>query len=441
MEQRFDPVNVPPASSSQAALAAEQRALARWQRLGQRMRSVTPSDLVRFVMVAGALSIVIWELWQARGVMAPFYAGLALAYITVPLVNRLDRLLPRSLAVALVVIAEILLLIGLAATLIPAVLGQLGRLLARIPRGDDLRQLIDQLTAYVNTLPAPTQQFIRGGAQQVASDLRENFTSYIQGLLSLAATGAFSLVSTFGFLLSFLIVPTWLMAVLSDQKVGRQALDRNLPAWMRKDFWAVVRIIDRPLRSYVNGQLVMAMVVGGLTYVGLALLQRWGLLNTEYKLLFALVAGALELIPLVGPILYTVLAGLAGLSNSLQSGVLLVGLAVLAQQLANRLVAPRIERRYAGHIPAALLAVAIVLISQLGLFWLLLAGPLTAIVVDLFRYVYGRFRDPPRPAGLLPGEPMPAAVPAVPVAARRRVSQVRVRRQVRTTEAPETRGS
>jgi predicted PurR-regulated permease PerM len=441
MDQRFEHSGVPPSSSGEAALAAERRARVRWQRLGQHLRSVTPEGLVRFVMAAGALAIVIWQLWQARVVLTPFFAGLVLAYITVPLVNRLDRVLPRWLAVVLVLIGEILLLFGLAVTLVPALFGQLIQLIVHLPRGDDLRKLIDQLSGYVRTLPAPTQEFIRGGVQQVIGDLRENFTGYVQGLLRLAAAGAFGLLSTFGFLLSFLIVPTWLMALLTDQKAGVAALDRHLQGSIRKDFWAVVRIIDRPLRAYVNGQLVMSLAVGGLAYLGLALLQRWGWLTVEYKLLFALTAGALELIPLVGPILYIVLAGLIGLTASPQAGALLLGLAVLSQGLVNQLIAPRIERHYAGHIPAELLAVAVVLISQFGLFWLLLAGPLTAIVVDLFRYVYGRFREPPRPAGVLPGEPLPVDVPVVLVPARRRMSHERVRSRARDAEAQHARGS
>src|SRR4029453_12498239 len=103
MEQRFEHTGAPQSTSGEAALAAERRARARWQRLGQRLRSVTPEGLVRFVLGGGALSIVIWQLWQARVVLTPFFAGLMLAYITVPLVNRLDRVLPRWLAVVLVV--------------------------------------------------------------------------------------------------------------------------------------------------------------------------------------------------------------------------------------------------------------------------------------------------------------------------------------------------
>jgi predicted PurR-regulated permease PerM len=441
MAQPFEHTDAPLATPSEAALEAERRAGARWQQLGQRLRSVTPAGLARFVLAAGALSIVIWQLWQARVVLAPFFAGMVLAYVTAPLVNRLDRLLPRPIAVLVLVIGELLLLIGLVATLVPALFGQLGRLLTGLPSSADLRQLVDQLSAYLRTLPAPTQEFISGGVQQLAGDMRTNFTSYVQGLLRLAVTGAFSLLSTFGFLLGFLIVPTWLMALLTDQRAGVEALDRHLPGWMRKDFWAVVRIVDRPLRAYVNGQLVMALAMGGLTYLGLALLQRWGWLVVEYKLLFALTAAALELIPLVGPTLYAVLAGLLGLTVSPQAAGLLIGLAVLSQLLANQLVAPQIERRYAAHIPTVLLAVAVVLISQFGLFWLLLAGPLTAIVVDLYRYVYGRFREPPRPAGLLPGEPLPTVAPAVTAPASRRMGQAHRRGRVRTPEAPRAGGA
>ena len=428
MKQQFAPTGAPPADED--ALEAERRARARWRRVGQRLRSITPSGLARFVMVAGALTFVIWQIWTARVVLAPFFAGLALAYITAPLVNRLDRVLPRWFAILTLVTGEMLLLMGLLATLIPALFAQLGGLVAHLPSRDELRLLIDQLSAYVRTLPTPTQEFIRGGVQQVLGVMRENFIGYLQGLLVLVAAGAFGLMNTFGFVLSFLVVPTWLVAVLTDEKAGIESLDRQLPDWMRKDFWAAVRIVDRPLRAYVNGQLVMALAVGALNYLGIVLLQRWGWPTVDYRLLVALLAGLLELVPIVGPILYALLAGLVGLTVSVQAAGILFVLAVASQVLANQLVAPRLERRYAGHISSAVLAVAIVLISQFGLFWLILAGPLTAIAIDLFRYAYGRLREPSRPAGLLPGEPLPEATPAMPARARWRMRRLAARGRV-----------
>ena len=74
-----------------------------------------------------------------------------------------------------------------------------------------------------------------------------------------------------------------------------------------------------------------------------------------------------------------------------------------AAQVVNTLVLPHVERRVAD-LPPTVLVLVIVALSQLGLIWVLLATPVAAVAYDLFRYVYGRFAEPPRPAGLLPGE-------------------------------------
>src|SRR5207248_8041563 len=66
----------------------------------------------------------------------------------------------------------------------------------------------------------------------------------------------------------------------------------------------------------------------------------------------------------------------------------------------------RIMGVYLNLNPAILMPMVYIL-GRYGLVWIVLSGPLTAIGRDLFVYVYGRFQEPPRPAGLLPGEPLP----------------------------------
>jgi predicted PurR-regulated permease PerM len=73
------------------------------------------------------------------------------------------------------------------------------------------------------------------------------------------------------------------------------------------------------------------------------------------------------------------------------------------QQLQGTFVAPRVQRRSIDLHPA-ILVVILVLLSQFGWLWVLLAAPLAIAARDVFRYVYGRLDDPPRPAGLLPGQ-------------------------------------
>ena len=66
-----------------------------------------------------------------------------------------------------------------------------------------------------------------------------------------------------------------------------------------------------------------------------------------------------------------------------------------------------------------MIVVAIVALSQFGVVWLFLAAPVVVIIRDLFRYAYGRLSEPPRPAGLLPGEPLPVSQPVTSIPARR----------------------
>ena len=53
--------------------------------------------------------------------------------------------------------------------------------------------------------------------------------------------------------------------------------------------------------------------------------------------------------------------------------------------------------------------------SQLGLIWLLIAAPVLAIARDIVRYLAGRLDDPPKPAGVIPGERASRAAAAAAV--------------------------
>ncbi|NTU83958.1 MAG: AI-2E family transporter [Chloroflexales bacterium] len=391
-----------------------------WQGLWARVRAITPSQLAHFVLIAGALGLIGWLVWRNRVSLAPFFVGIVLVYISLPLVDGLDRLLPRWLAILLVMAAELGLFIFLVGTLGPPLAAQIAGFLEHLPTPLRLRGLFEQLVGYLQGLPEPMRELVRESLEPTVARLRENLIEMLRALLDFVIIGLLELANASGFILSFLIVPTWIFAVLLNHGAGLRAVDRLLAPWLRPDFWAVARIVDRPLRAFLGGQVVMGLSVGAISYLALQLIERLGLANVEFPLLLAVVAGLLELIPIVGPLLYVLVAGLAGLTVSPQLAGTLALVALGVQVLANWLIWPRLERRYASAIPPVLLAVAVVIISQVGLLWLLLAGPLTAIAVDLFRYLYGRVADPPRPAGILPGEQQPAPAQPAPASPRRR---------------------
>jgi predicted PurR-regulated permease PerM len=102
--------------------------------------------------------------------------------------------------------------------------------------------------------------------RQAVTTVRDNLLVYLQTLLTTGLSGALSLLNTFGFILSFLVIPTWLFAVLGDRNLNTRVLAPRLPPWLRGDLLAVLRIFNRTFRAFVGGQLIIGLAVGLLTY-------------------------------------------------------------------------------------------------------------------------------------------------------------------------------
>ena len=69
-----------------------------WHRLWMQLKSITPAELGRGVLVLLLLLIIGWLLTISWATLLPFQIGLVLAYIVLPLVNWLDRFMPRRTA-------------------------------------------------------------------------------------------------------------------------------------------------------------------------------------------------------------------------------------------------------------------------------------------------------------------------------------------------------
>lgn len=396
-------------SFEQESLAASQRKARRaWKMVWQRILSITPSGLVRFLLVSGALVALLWLLISSLPSLFTLLIGLLLAYMTLPVVNWLDGFLPRWLAVLLVILCELAFVVLFLALLIPAAIQQILQFLRYLPSTEQLQALLTRLAQQMRSWPDPIQVFIRGWLQQTSATMQRNLVSYIQGLLSFGFRSILALVSTISFGLSLLFIPTWLFAVLNDQRKGTRILDSVLPDRLRPDFWAAVRIVDRTFSVYLRELVVMGFAVAVATFTGLKLLERLGGQAIPFPLLLAIFAGFTDLIPTVGIILGTIPAVLFGLAISWQTALAILVLYIIVHFLRNWLLAPLFTGRSITIHPG-ILVVILLIASQFGLLWLFVAAPLAQVLVDLFRYTYGRFSDPARPAGVLPGEPAPSA--------------------------------
>lgn len=400
----------PTGSTPEAQLiASAARARAAWQHLWLRLRSVTPAMLVRFVMVILAAWGIFWLLTKSLLILAPFILGALLAYLLLPLVDRLHGLLPRWLAVTLVFAGGLILAITAVRLGIPPLAEQIGRLLQSTPTFEELESLLTEANKLVSSLPPNIQTWINNGLNQTVTTLQTNLVDYLQGILRFLMGYALGLVNTVTFVLGFLITPFWLFYVLNDYHAGKRVLKRLLPTWAQADVLAILRICDNIFSSYLRGQVLLGLSVGLASYIGLSALSALGFGGIQYILVLAIIAGITELIPYAGPVLGAIPAVALALTHSWESALAVLVLYIVIQQLENYILVPRVLGHSVDIHPALMMLILLVL-SQFGLLWVILAAPLAAMLRDLFRYTYGRLSDPPLPAGILPWEtPTPVA--------------------------------
>lgn len=370
---------------------------------------VTPRQIGRTALVLAAIYGVGWLLWSARSALTPFIFGAVLAYLFLPLVNRLNRQVPRWAAILLVYLLVLILVVTFFAFLVPPLIDQLAQAIDALPSIPQIQGWADMLLVEYRQILANLPDNVRPQVQEVVgglltqglNTLRSNFVDYMQSVGRFLLDSVLSVANTVSFLLGFFLVPFWLFYVLMDQRAGSDTLNRTMPPWVRRDFWGIVSIVNRDFSGYLRGQLLLGLAVGSAAGIGLFVLSLFGL-RVPYILLLAVIAGITELVPVIGPIIGSVPAIILGFLDSPTTGVAVLLLYVAIQQLENNFLVPRIVGESVGLHPAVLMVLLVVCAQVFGLAGAILSAPMGAVARDVFTYLYGRLSDPPTPAGQLP---------------------------------------
>ena len=387
--------------------AARARARAAWADVGDRLATVTPAALGRAalaVAVIATITVAIVGTWPA---LLPFAVGGILAYAVLPVVDGLDRILPRSLAAIVAMLAVVALIGAILVIVVPPLTGAIIELSGRIPSPDEIDT---ELETILGGLPAETRDVVGPILVAVAGVARDGLTDASGGLRDVVGTALQAALGVAGAVLGLIVLPTWMLTVMTTNRRGRAVLDRRFAGWLRADAWAVLRMLDRAAGTYLRGFIVVAFVVGLLAWLGLMASPQLGGPTFQGPLALAVFAGAVQVIPELGPLLGFI-PSLLLLAYDPERAVVYTAVYLAARFIGGGVVGDRlVEGRLGVH--RAVLIPGVVVLSQIGPLALLLSAPILAFGSDLVRYLHGRLSEPPRPAGLLPGEPLPATTQA-----------------------------
>ncbi|MBP9819460.1 AI-2E family transporter [Candidatus Woesebacteria bacterium] len=148
----------------------------------------------------------------------------------------------------------------------------------------------------------------------------------------------------------------------------------------------VLRSIEKQLGGWVRGELLLIMIIGVMTYMGLALL------SIPFALPLAIMAGMLEIIPNIGPTVAAVPAVLIALVTygPVMGGVVLL-FSIVVQQLENNLIVPKIMSKHAAVSPLVTIVAILIGLKIGGVIGALLAVPVYIIVRTLYTAFFKQY--------------------------------------------------
>jgi predicted PurR-regulated permease PerM len=157
-----------------------------------------------------------------------------------------------------------------------------------------------------------------------------------------------------------------------------------IPQDQRDDMIELITAMEARVGLYITGQGILAVVIGVLSLIAYVLI---GLPNA---LVLAIAAGLMEVVPLIGPFLGAIPAGLVALSISPEKLIWVIVASIIIQQLENNLLVPRIMNRTVGVNPFVTLLSLFAFSLFFGIAGALMAIPVAAIIqLVLNQYVFG----------------------------------------------------
>ena len=406
--------------TADAGSAQRDYAAAKWADLRDRLGTVTPQAVARSALAVAVVAASAWLVRETWPAFLPFVVGGVVAYALLPAVDALDRLMPRAIAAVAAVIVAVGAVVGILVLLLPPLAAAFVRFATELPTQAEIQVAIARLQQQLGSLPEGSATVVVPALASLAGAVRDLFAGASVGLDDVVRGAVAAMLNAVGALIGLIVLPVWMLTLMSQKRRARLAIDNEITPSLRRDVWAVAAIVDRAAGAYIRGYLLSAVFVGILTYAFARILPTLGGPTFAHAGTVAVFAGASQVVPIVGPIIGLLPAVLVA---PIDTGLALayVGVYLLARFVGGTLLGARLQQRRLGVHPAILVP-GVVMVGQFGAFWLLLSAPIVAIAVDLVKYVHGRLSEPPRPAGVLPGQQAVAsaasagAVPVSPLA-------------------------
>ncbi|MDI3543127.1 MAG: hypothetical protein PWP57_730 [Candidatus Atribacteria bacterium] len=239
--------------------------------------------------------ITLYLTYILRDVLIPFVLGGLLAYALSPAVQFLNsRGFSWKISVLIVFVIILVFFLALFIFLVPEVISQFRTLTFQWSQYSE--SLIDKILEGIEKLD---ERYPDSNISQTIESFLTTISANLQNYLTHIISGIPNLVSILAniIFLGFIMTPVALYFFMADATKVRRSLVRMFPSSHRKEYVALFREIDQILGGFIRGRALIALFVGICATVGLALM------NIDFALAIGVIAGIVEIVPYLGPVI------------------------------------------------------------------------------------------------------------------------------------------
>ena len=319
------------------------------------------------VGLAAAVAVIAWLAWKVGVIFPPLILAGALVFLLNPFITLLQRRrVPRAAGVGLTYLGflSVVALVGL--VLFPAVRDQGENLSKRWP------EIRTKIETWVDERAASTEgtpfEFDR---KQLTEAITSSDTSLRDQVRQVTEFG----IQVFHVLLVLILAPIFAFYLLVDLPHLKRVAEGVVPDGAREEVLHISRKVNQAVGGFFRGQLVVALIVGALSSIGMLII------DLPFWLLVGMVAGFFNLIPLIGPYIGAVPGIIIALTT--QEPITAVWVAAImtgVQQIDNHFISPLVMSRVVKLHPVLVMVALLLGGTLFGFFGLLVAVPSAAVL-------------------------------------------------------------
>ena len=308
-------------------------------------------------------------------ILIPLLLGGVLYYVSEPLQRFLEKKgAPRWASISVIIVILLGLIAGFLLLIGKPISEQVDNLVNNAP---SIGKQIEELAGYVldkdklEALPPQVEDFVNkisNSIQGIAVTTSKSLVSVVSG----AVTATFTLI----------LVPFFFVFMLKDHEKFAPNIYGLFEGERREWIKDTLSQIDNVLRSYVQGQVLISLILAAMMFIG------YLIIGLEYSLLLTIFAFFMNMIPFIGPWISLVPAVVVAL---LQDPILVIWVLVItlvAQQIESNLVTPNIMGKTLDIHPLTVISIVLAAGNIAGFIGILVAIPTYAVLKVLVINIY-----------------------------------------------------